>query len=95
MERQLFNDIRVEELSAVDRAALERLFDKPVSKGQRVFISGYFPSRLPTPGNKRSAKQIINAILEKAHGNACDRGVTDSDMESAISEAVNDAKRRR
>lgn len=81
-------DRTVSDISPSQRETIEELIGSDLALDQRVFILAYRPGVEPSESEKASARFRIHELIKEARENVLKSGVTDSEVESSIEEAI-------
>ncbi len=81
-------DRTVSDITPKQRDAIEELVGGDLAPDQRIFVLAYRPGGLPSDADKSAARKRIEELLSKAHENASQQDVTTSEIEAAITEAI-------
>ena len=78
----------VSDITPKQRDAIEDLIGGGLASDQRIFVLAYRPGVEPTEAEKAAARKRIEELLCKAQGNSSEQGVTSSEIDAAIAEAI-------
>ena len=81
-------DRTVRDITQKQRHAIEELVGGDLAPDQRIFVLAYRPRVEPTEVDKTAARIQIEQLLRKAHENSARQGLTSSEIDLAISEAI-------
>ena len=78
----------VSDITPKQRNAIEELVGGDLAPDQRIFVLAYRPGVEPTEVDKTAARIRIEELLSKAHENSTQQGVTSTEIDAAIAEAI-------
>jgi hypothetical protein len=81
-------DRTVSDITPKQRHAIEELVGGDLSPDQRIFVLAYRPGIEPTETDKSFARGRIEELLTKAHENAKQQDLAPTEIEAAITEAI-------
>lgn len=81
-------DRTVREITPNQRETIEDLIGSDLAPDQRLFILAYNPGVEPSQSAKASARSRIHELLSEARDNVKKLGVTESEAEAAVEEAI-------
>ncbi len=81
-------DRTVSDITPKQRDAIEDLIGGDLAPDQRIFVLAYRPGVEPTEADKSAARNRMEELLSKAHDNSSEQGVTSSEIDAAIAEAI-------
>jgi len=84
----------VNAILADEKRALEGMLGTVLESEQQVFILAYTPGAVPTDEAKANAGRGIEQILSANQAFAKEHGVTSSEADDAIAEAMRQTRRR-
>lgn len=85
-------DRTVSDITPNQRETIEDLIGSDLAPDQRLFILAYNPGVEPSQSEKASARNRIHVLLNEARDNVQKSGVTDSQAEAAVEEAIRSIK---
>lgn len=85
-------DRTVSDITPNQRETIEDLIGSDLAPDQRLFILAYNPGVEPSESEKASARNRIHELLNAARDNVQKSGVTDSQAEAAVEEAIRSIK---
>lgn len=84
----------VDDLPAASRENIEQLIGSPLKAHQRVYIVVDMPPPGPSEAVRLQAAERIRQIVAQAQSHADNIGVSDSEMDAAVDEAMAHVRRR-
>jgi hypothetical protein len=84
----------VDEIPEANRRSLETLLGQELHQSQRVFIMLFDPACTPSEATRRSAAVGLSEIIERAGRFAEAKGVSEDDVDTAVTEAIEHVRRR-
>jgi len=81
-------DRNVSDITPKQRDAIEELVGGDLAPDQRIFVLAYRSGVEPTEVDKAAARIRIEELLSKAHAKSTQQGVTSSEIDAAIAEAI-------
>ncbi len=84
----------VGDLPSDEKRSLETLLEQPLEEGQRVLIMSFRPGVVPDEAARRQAHATLSATLDEAHRHALKQGISPEEADSAVEEALREARPR-
>ena len=81
-------DRTVSDMTPKQRDAIGELVGGDLAPDQRIFVLPYRPGVEPSEAEKSAARNRIEELLSKAHENSSQQGVSSSEIDATIVEAM-------
>jgi hypothetical protein len=84
----------VRDIQTGDKLCLENTLGQSLRDDQQVFIMVFTPNIVPEDTIRRKAVESVASILDQAEENAAARGVSGTDADATVDEAMQQVRRR-